>query len=113
MATRIIPLTITLAANDAQIAMTGGPLSPPSGIKWTVVELRVAMGDLGYIQFYFDSELYHTVYQSQVDQYGKPETLALDIIQPHQYRILATDLGGVGQDVVVQVVVEESPQSGA
>lgn len=113
MATRIFRLYGTLGVSAADQVLTNGPLSPPSGIKWTVVEYRPAMGDLGHIDCFFDTELYHTLVQESTNQIAMPRVVALDIVQPHQLRVLATDDSGNGQDVDIEIVVEESPQGGA
>lgn len=112
MATRIFRQTFTNAGADT-VDANEGPLTPPSGIKWTIVELRLAGGGAGKVECFFDTELYHTIDQEVTNQFGKPDTLALDIVQPHQYRQRFTDTSGGANNSVLEVVVEESPQSGA
>lgn len=113
MATRITRVSATVAGSASGTALTGSPLTPPTGLKWTIVELRPTFEGAGQVDFYFDTELYHTVDSEDVNQYGKPQTVALDVVQPHQYRILGTDRSGSNNLIIVDIVYEESPQSGA
>lgn len=110
MATRIFRMTATLAAGQSNLEMTGSPLAPPSGIKWTVVELRAAFANDGFVQGFFDTELYHSLDSRVTDQVNAPRVVALDVVQPHRYRVLVSDLSGAGGDVEVEVTAEESPQ---
>jgi hypothetical protein len=111
MATRILRQTFTNSGSDT-VNSNEGPLSPPSAIKWTIVELRPAFYGAGYMDGYFDTEKYHTIDSNDVDQYGKPHVIALDVVQPHQYKLQLTDTSGSGGTNIVDVVIEESPQSG-
>jgi hypothetical protein len=113
MATRIFTLLATLGAGDQNTELTGSPLSPPSGIKWTIVELRVENAMDSHVDGYFDTEKYHTIYQEDVNQHSQPHVVALDVVQPHAYHVFASDDSGGGGDVKVTIVVEESPQTGA
>jgi len=111
MATRIFRLYGTHAGNDI-IQLTNSPLAPPSGVKWTIVQLDVAMGDVGHVQGFFDTELYHDIDEEDTVQFGKPQTLALDIVQPHKYVVNSIDTSGNTPTTKVTIVVEESSLGG-
>lgn len=108
MATRIIKVVGSLAASALNIELTGSPLRPPSGLKWTIVELRPFFQGRGFIVGKFDTEQYHEVDQRDVVQYGKPHTIALDIVQPHRYQILGNDESALANALGEDVVIEES-----
>jgi hypothetical protein len=111
MATRIYTLQGTIPANTSDVELTGSPLSPPTGVKWTVVELRpVASADVAF-SFFFDTELYHTITYADINLYKKPHTLALDLATPHKYSVRCSNPTASPQDVAVTVVIEESPQA--
>lgn len=109
MATRIFRLITTLTASQLNKELTDSPLQPPSGLKWTIVELRPFFEQKGRIFTKFDTEQYHDIDREDVLQYGKPQTVALDIVQPHKYEVRADDLSGIAQAVGISVIVEESP----
>ncbi len=113
MATRIIKRTYVLLANDVDKAATEGPLSPPSGLKWTIVEIRLAMDGAGEMKGKFDTELYHEIDEEDTVQFGTPQICALDVVQPHQYNISFTDTSGAGNTARATIVVEESAQGAA
>src|ERR687885_392032 len=113
MATRKFRLSDTLTGSQSNKTVSGSPLAPPSGIKWTVVEVRPAFGSSGKLDLYFDTELYHTFSDTVTTQYSQPRVIALDIVQPHQLRVLATDESGSSNTIDVEITIEESPQSGS
>lgn len=116
MATRIFLFSGTVAATTYTVVSTidgATTLKPNSGIKWTVVELR-----LGHVtqvcewKFNYDTEKYWNG-RSELDFIAKlkPHTVTLDIIQPHflEYSVKPDVSGTV---VRSEVVVEESPVTG-
>lgn len=108
MATRIISAFATVGTTETTLVS----LQPPSGIKWTVVEIRVFHpGGTNYIIYrtYFDTELYHTI-DSRVTpgQIARPHVVGVDVALPHEFRITA-QANATGQTAIVEVVVEESP----
>ena len=112
MATRIKRMTATLLAAATGTEADEGPLTPPTGLVWTIVELRPdSLIDNLYRGFY-DTEEYHDIGSEDTDTYGKPATVAIDIIQPHKYTVKWNDEGGAGGDVKATVVIEESRQTG-
>lgn len=108
MATRIFKVKKALAASAVNDELTGSPLQPPSGLKWTIVELRPFFGGNGNVKGKFDTEQYHEIDRQDVIQYGKPHTVALDIIQPHKYEIRADDESAAPNTIGETIVVEES-----
>lgn len=111
MATRINRVAGVLAASATAFELTGAPLQPPTGLKWTIVELRPFFDRLGRIQGKYDTELYHEIDQRDVIQYNKPHTVALDIVVPHKYDVLGFDDSTLGQNVGMDIVIEESVQA--
>lgn len=108
MATRILKFDATVGTTETTL----GELSPPAGIKWTVVEIRTFdPGGTNYVVYrtYFDTELYHTI-DSRVTprQHPRPHVVGVDIAQPHTFRVTA-QANAAGQTAIVEVVVEESP----
>ncbi len=109
MATRTIRLLFSVVANALGIELTNAPLAPPSGVKWTVVELRPFFQGRGRVFGKFDTELYHEIDQRDVVQYGMPHQVALDIVQPHKYDVFVDDESGFANAGGEDVVIEESP----
>src|SRR5262249_35848498 len=60
-------------------------MKPPSGIKWTMVEIRIGMsGQVGEWKINYDTEKYYNG-RSEIDflAKGKPHTVTIDVVQPH------------------------------
>lgn len=112
MATRIIRLHGTaFGTGGAVLEDEDGNqfIQPPNGIKWTIVEIRMAMSAAGYAHGFFDTEKYHSLRQA-IDFLAKgvPQTVTLDVVQPHQYSITVfADSGTIDADA--ELVIEESP----
>lgn len=109
MATRTFRVSVSLTASQLNVEAIGSPLQPASGLKWTIVELRPFFQGRGLYKAKFDTELYHEIDQRDVLQYGKPHTVALDIVQPHKYEIRFDDESAFANAVGADIVVEESP----
>lgn len=106
MATRIFLIRGSVTTSETELSPT---LSPPSGIRWTIVELRPRATASCTVRGYFDTELYHEIRTTVTPgAFPKPHTIALDIQLPHQYKLAAFADSGT-QTVEVEVVVEESP----
>lgn len=112
MATRTIDINTVVAASAADTELGGSPLAPPTGLKWTIAEIRPYFNAAGLIRFFFDTEEYHKVRRQDVVQYGQPHVVALDIVQPHKYVIKGTDLSAAPNEMGATVVLEESPVTG-
>jgi len=87
----------------------GAPLTPPDGIKWTLVEIRPRFSAAGVMVGKFNEEEYHRI-KSVVTPtaYARPHTVALDIVKPHAYHVFGQAASGT-IDIDVELVVEESP----
>jgi hypothetical protein len=112
MATRIFLLRATsVGTTMTEIPTVDGAtkLSPPAGLKWTVVELRVSLSAAGEWVMYFDTEKYFNGrYELDFGKIGKPHTVALDVVQPHFVQLKArADTGTI--NVNAEIVVEEAP----
>jgi len=84
-------------------------LTPPSGLKWTLVEIRIAMSAAGEWAIYFDTEKYYNGRQElDFGQTFKPHTVALDIVQPHFIQLKAKADSGT-LNINAELVVEEAP----
>lgn len=106
MATRIILVKGSVGTSETELQPD---LQPPSGIRWTIVELRPRASASATVRGYFDTELYHEMRTSVTPgAYPKPHTIALDIQIPHVYTLKAFADTGTAT-VEVEVVVEESP----
>lgn len=105
-------MTKTLTAGQTAGAAAEGPLSPPTGLIWTIVELRPDADIDNLFRGFYDTEEYHDIGSEDTDTYGHPHVVALDVIQPHYYTCKWDDEGGAGGDVKCTVVIEESIQSG-
>lgn len=107
MATRIILRRATgVGTTETQV---GDPLTPPAGIKWTLVEFRASASVNTTIRIYFDTELYYETRTTITPGYYMvPHTVALDVVQPHQLIVKAFADAGTAT-VEVELVIEESP----
>jgi len=87
----------------------GTGLTPPDGIKWTLVEIRPRFSAAGVMVGKFNEEEYHRI-KSVVTPgaYARPHTVALDIVKPHAYHVFGQAATGT-IDIDVELVVEESP----
>lgn len=112
MATRIIDVNSSVAANGSNVELGGSPLAPPTGLKWTGAEFRPYFTGEGFIRALFDTEEYWKVRRKDVVQYGTPHVGAIDIVQPHKLVIQGTDLSGAINEMGATIVVEESPVTG-
>jgi len=112
MATRIFLLRGTSIGTSFTVVNTidgADRLTPPAGLKWTLVEIRVALSAAGEWAIYFDTEKYYNGRQElDFGQKGKPHTVALDVVQPHFIQLKAkADTGTI--TVNAELVVEEAP----
>lgn len=106
MATRIFLIRGSATTSETELSPN---LQPPSGLRWTIVELRPRASAAATVRGYFDTELYHEIRTSITPTaYPKPHTVALDIQIPHVYRLTGQADTGTAT-VEVEVVVEESP----
>jgi len=112
MATRIKIATKTLLAGANGTEADEGPFTPPTGLVWTIVELRPDSAVANLYRGFYDTEEYHDIDSRDTDTYGKPHVVAIDIIQPHKYTVKWNDNGGAGGDVQATLVIEESRQTG-
>ncbi|MEM2591554.1 MAG: hypothetical protein QXI60_03115 [Thermofilaceae archaeon] len=108
MATRIIRFEKTVGTTETEL----GNLAPPSGIKWTIVELRTFSpggGNHVIYRAYFDTELYHEI-DSRITpaQHPRAHIVGIDVAQPHVYRITA-QANAANVLAMMEVVLEESP----
>ncbi|MEM3979983.1 MAG: hypothetical protein QXF79_01840, partial [Ignisphaera sp.] len=87
MATRIFLLRGTgIGTSMTTVSTVDGAdkLTPPAGLKWTLVEIRAALSAAGEWAIYYDTEKYYNGRQElDFGQTFKPHTVALDIVQPH------------------------------
>lgn len=112
MATRIKRVSVTLGAGATGTEADEGPITPPTGLVWTIVELRPDSAIANLFRGFYDTEEYHDIGSEDTDTYGKPHVVAIDIIQPHKYTAKWNDEGGAGGDVKATIVIEESRQTG-
>ena len=95
----------------------GSDVTPPDGIKWTLVEFSYAFGvngtpANGQGQIKFDEEIYHTIDSDVHNTLGgenqkNKEIVAIDVIQPHKLVIQAkADAATIS--VTAQLTIEES-----
>lgn len=87
----------------------GAVIQPPSGLKWTLVEIRPYGSGPGKVRIYFDTELYYETHLSVTPgAYPKPHVVAIDVLAPHTLQVKAlADSGTI--NVKVELVIEESP----
>lgn len=120
MATRT-KLVSNSDVDSTAIEDVGAPLSPPSGIKWTLVEFSAAFGPKaapleGQARIKFDEEIYHQIDSAVHNTLGalnqkNREIVALDVIQPHKLQVQAIgDVDNVAFDM--QLTFEESAAVG-
>ncbi|MEM2261224.1 MAG: hypothetical protein QXK24_02105 [Ignisphaera sp.] len=107
MATRIKLVTGTgIGTSETQL---GSNIQPPSGVKWTLVEIRPYASAAGKIRIYFDTELYYELYSKVTPMaVPKPHAVALDVMSPHFISVKALADSGTA-DFAVELVIEESP----
>jgi len=112
MATRIIRMTGsgfttgggTLSDEDGNLV-----IQPPNNVKWTLVEVRIAMSGAGYAHGFFNTEKYHSFDQSiDFGQNKVPHTVVVDIVRPNNYSIDVFAASGT-INAVAELVIEESP----
>lgn len=95
----------------------GASLTPPSGIKWTLVEFSIGFGPVsapieGEARIKFDEEIYYEIDSAVHNTIGNEnqknkEIVAIDVIQPHKLQLQGKgDAAGLALDA--QLVVEES-----
>jgi hypothetical protein len=107
MATKIL-LRSKTSVGTAETAV-GAKVQPPSGIKWTLTEIRPYASASGTIRIYFDTELYYEIYTKVTPSaYPKPHVVAIDVVTPHYIQVNALADSGTA-DFAVELVVEESP----
>lgn len=95
----------------------GDGLQPPSGIKWTFVELSFAFGVLGTAKaanarIKFDEEIYHEIRAEIHNANGagrqkNREIIAIDVVQPHKLQVQARS-DATTTEVRGQLTLEES-----
>jgi len=109
MATRIIHLDGTLAAG-AGFTELAPALTPPEGLRWTIVELRPTFQRDGTFRGFFDTELYHEIEREDVVALGEPHIVALDVVQPHAYHVFFNNRdAALTNRVGIDITVEEAP----
>jgi hypothetical protein len=107
MATKIL-LRKATGIGTAETAV-GAKVQPPSGVKWTLVEIRPYSSAPGTIRIYFDTELYYEIHTKVTPAaYPKPHVVALDIGVSHYVQVNALADSGTA-DFYVELVIEESP----
>lgn len=106
MATRILYYRKDVGTTETDF---DDDVTPPTGIKWTLVEIRPRFSGNGTLRIYFDTELYHTIRSTVTPgAYQKPHTVAIDVAQPHVLRLTGqADSGTI--TIEVELVIEESP----
>jgi hypothetical protein len=107
MATKIVLRSAT-GIGTAESAV-GAKVQPPSGVKWTLVEIRPYASAAGKIRIYYDTELYYELHTKVTPfAYNKPHVVAIDIVSPHYIQVNALADSGTA-DFYVELVIEESP----
>ena len=107
MATRII-LRRATGVGTSETAV-GDVLSPPAGLKWTLVEIRPRATASSTVRIYFDTELYYEIRTAITPgAYARPHTVTLDVMQPHTLAVKAM-ADTATADIEVELVIEESP----
>ncbi|MEM1944058.1 MAG: hypothetical protein QXE52_08260 [Candidatus Caldarchaeum sp.] len=107
MATRILLRRATgVGTTETEI---GDKLAPPTGLKWTLVEIRPRGSANATIRVYFDTELYHEVRTSITPgAYPRPHTVAVDVVAPHYLSVKGFADSGTAE-IEAELVIEESP----
>jgi hypothetical protein len=87
----------------------GAKVQPPSGVSWTLTEIRPYATGPATIRIYFETELYYEIHTTVTPAaYPKPHVVALTYVSPHYIQVNAkADSGTV--DIKVELVIEESP----
>jgi len=107
MATRILLRRKTdVGTTFVQI---GDDITPPSALRWTLVELRIALSGAGAWRLMYNEELYCEGRQElDFGLKGKPHIIAMDVVYPHKIVLMsASDTGTV--TVNAEITVEETP----
>lgn len=106
MATRILYRSGSVGTADTPV---GDVVTPPEGIKWTLVEIRPRFSGTGTLKILFDTELYYTIRSTVTPgTYAKPHVVAIDVAKPHRLVLTgAADSGNI--TIECELVIEESP----
>lgn len=88
-------------------------LTPPSGIMWTLREIRIDLSAAGEWEILFDTEKYYNGRQ-ELDFVAKgvPIVVSLDIQEPHFIQLKAKADSST-LTCYAELVIEETPTGGA
>jgi len=120
LATRI-KLVTNADVDSAAYEDVGDALTPPNGLRWTLVEFSMAFGPVaapleGQARIKFDEEIYYEIDSALHNTLGgenqkNREIVAIDVIQPHKLTVQAIgDVDNMAFDA--SLTIEESAVTG-